>query len=62
MAEVTTALLVAMGNDLYHPQATSRTIADRAPNVTFVESWKEGDALAAFDPVVRNFLATHTPE
>jgi len=54
-------LLVAMGNDLYHPQSTSRTIAELAPDVTFVESWKEGDALAAFDPVAKSFLADHTP-
>lgn len=54
-------LLVAMGNDLYHPQATSRAIADVAPSVTFVESWKEGDDLTAFDPVVKEFLAAHTP-
>ena len=50
-----------MGNDLYHPEATSRLIAERAPNVTFVESWKEGDALAAFTPIVKAFLAEHTP-
>ena len=56
-----TPLLVAMGNDLYHPQSTSRTIAEVAPDVTFVESWKQGDDLAAFDPVVRSFLADHTP-
>jgi pimeloyl-ACP methyl ester carboxylesterase len=56
-----TPLLVAMGNDLYHPQSTSRIIADVAPDVTFVESWKEGDDLAAFDPIAREFLAEHTP-
>jgi pimeloyl-ACP methyl ester carboxylesterase len=56
-----TPLLVAMGNDHYHPQSTSRTIAEAAPNVTFVESWKEGDDLTAFDPVVKRFLAAHTP-
>lgn len=54
-------LLVAMGNDLYHPQATSRAIAEAAPNVTFVESWKEGDDLTAFDPVAKGFLAANTP-
>ena len=49
-------LLVAMGNDLYHPQATSREIAGLAPNVTFVETWKEGDPLAAFPAIVTDFL------
>ena len=62
VAGFTTPLLVAMGNDLYHPQATSRRIAELAPDVTFVESWKEGDDLAAFDGVARGFLARHTPE
>lgn len=61
VAGFTTPLLVAMGNDLYHPQSTSRRIAELATDVTFVESWKEGDALAAFDGVVRAFLAEHTP-
>ena len=55
-----TPLLVAMGNDLYHPESTSRQVASAAPNVTFVESWKEGAALAEFDTVARRFLADHT--
>jgi pimeloyl-ACP methyl ester carboxylesterase len=61
VAAFTTPLLVAMGNDLYHPQVTSRRIAELAPDVTFVESWKEGDALAAFDGLARRFLERHTP-
>jgi pimeloyl-ACP methyl ester carboxylesterase len=61
VARFTTPLLVAMGNDLYHPQATSRRIAELAPDVTFVESWKEGDALERFDGIARDFLARHTP-
>ena len=40
----TTPLMVLMGNDLYHPQSTSRMLAESAPNVTFIESWKEGHA------------------
>lgn len=61
VAGFTTPLLVAMGNDTYHPQSTSREIAARAPKVTFVEQWKDGDALEAFDPVVKDFLAANTP-
>lgn len=61
IAEFTIPILVAMGNDLYHPQSTSRRIAELAPDVTFVESWKEGAALAAFDGIARDFLARHTP-
>lgn len=61
VAAFTTPLFVAMGNDEYHPQETSRRIVELAPDVTFVSSWKQGDALAAFDPIVRGFLAGHTP-
>lgn len=55
-----TPMLVAMGNDLYHPEATSREIAELAPNATLVEEWKEGDALAAIDDTIRGFLASRT--
>jgi len=61
VAAVETPLLVAMGNDLYHPQSTSRAIAELAPDVTFVESWKDGEALTAFDATAKDFLARHTP-
>lgn len=61
VAACDTPMLVAMGNDLYHPSSVSREIADRAPNATFVETWKEGAALEEFDGVARGFLAEHTP-
>ncbi len=61
VAQCETPMLVAMGNDLYHPQSTSRRIADLAPNATLVEEWKEGEALAAIDSIVAHFLAEHTP-
>jgi pimeloyl-ACP methyl ester carboxylesterase len=61
VAAFTTPLLVAMGNDQYHPEATSRRIAELAADVTFVESWKQGADLAGFDGIVRSFLADHTP-
>ena len=60
VAACRTPMLVAMGNDLFHPQSTSRRIAELAPDVTFVESWKEGDALVAVDGTIKQFLATHT--
>ena len=59
MASIDTPLLVAMGNDQYHPESTSRTIAETAPNVSFVETWKEGDALAEFAVTVGAFLAAN---
>lgn len=61
VAAMTTPLLVAMGNDQYHPQHTSRRIAELAPDVEFVETWKDGEPLAAFDGIARSFLARHTP-
>lgn len=61
VAAFTTPLLVAMGNDQYHPEVTSRRVAALASDVTFVESWKQGDHLVAFDGIVRSFLANHTP-
>jgi pimeloyl-ACP methyl ester carboxylesterase len=57
----TTPMLVAMGNDLYHPRSTSRQIVDLAPHALLVEEWKEGDALDVFDTVAHEFLARHTP-
>lgn len=53
-------LLVARGNDLYHPAATSDEVARLAPDVTYVESWKEGDALAAAGPRFVHFLGSHS--
>lgn len=61
VAALSTPMLVAMGNDLYHPQVTSRRIVELAPNATLVESWKEGEDLVAVDATIRDFLRTHTP-
>ncbi len=61
VAACETAILVAMGNDLYHPQSTSREIAELAPNATLVEEWKDGDALDVIDATIKEFLATRTP-
>ncbi len=61
VAECQTPMIVAMGNDLYHPQSTSRRIAELAPDATLVEEWKEGDALTAIDVIIERFLADRTP-
>ena len=55
-----TPLLVLMGDDLYHPQDTSRKIADLAPNVTFIERWKEPEHHATAKAAIEAFLAEHT--
>lgn len=56
-----TPLLVLMGNDLYHPQSTSREIATLAPNATLVERWKDEDVIDQTVQTVTRFLKDHTP-
>jgi len=56
-----TPLLVLMGNDLHHPQETSREVAALAPHATFIEHWKEPEYQPAAKKAVEEFLAQHTP-
>tara|TARA_B110000014_G_C20034659_1_gene537473 strand:- start:168 stop:884 length:717 start_codon:yes stop_codon:yes gene_type:complete len=53
-------ILLFMGDDLYHPQVTSRKIAALAPNVTLVENWKTPETLEKTDTTIRSFLALHS--
>jgi pimeloyl-ACP methyl ester carboxylesterase len=53
-------LLVLMGNDLYHPESTSREIAALAPNATLVEQWKAPEHHERGIARVREFLGAHT--
>ena len=53
-------MLVLMGADPYHPEVTSREIADLAPNAELMESWKNPDADGTRERVVE-FLERHTP-
>ena len=61
VSRCTTPLLVLLGNDLYHPQETSREIAKLAPNATLIENWKEPEHQPAAKQAVERFLAEHTP-
>jgi len=54
-------MLVLMGNDLYHPQQTSREIAALAPKAELVERWKEEDVVRDTVARVRAFLESNTP-
>jgi pimeloyl-ACP methyl ester carboxylesterase len=49
-------LLVMMGSDVYHPEATSRRVAELAPNATLVERWKEPPDQAPAHAAIRRFL------
>ncbi|MEM7468137.1 MAG: hypothetical protein AAF387_14780 [Pseudomonadota bacterium] len=55
-----TPLMVLMGNDLYHPEETSRKIATLAPSATFVEYWKESQYVEAAKTSIFQFLATNS--
>lgn len=54
-------MLVLMGDDLYHPQSTSREVADLAPNAELIESWKDPDVVDNTVATVIDFLERNTP-
>lgn len=58
-ASITTPTMLLMGEDLYHPESTSRELAGLLPNVTFIEDWKHGTALAEASSAIHGFLAEH---
>jgi pimeloyl-ACP methyl ester carboxylesterase len=60
VAACETPLLVLMGNDVYHPEDTSRAIAALAPNATLVEAWKTPEHVKAAKAVVATFLAENS--
>ena len=53
-------MLVLMGADAYHPEVTSREIADLAPNAELMESWKNPDEDGTRERAIE-FLQSHTP-
>jgi len=55
-----TPLCVLEGNDLYHPQETSQRLRALAPNVEYIERWKDGADLAPARQQVVEFLARHS--
>ena len=57
----TIPMLVLLGNDLYHPAATSREIAALAPHAELIEHWKDPDVISETVAQVRAFLEAHTP-
>lgn len=56
-----TPLLIAAGNDLYHPRSTSLEIAELAPKADLLVDWKEPEHSADFERRVLSFLAHQTP-
>jgi pimeloyl-ACP methyl ester carboxylesterase len=60
VAACPTPLLVLLGNDLYHPESSSRKLAALAPHATLVEHWKEPEHHPAAMAAVAEFLAAHS--
>ena len=56
-----TPMLVLMGNDMYHPEVTSREVASLAPNAELIESWKEPESAEGAAKRASDFLRAHTP-
>jgi pimeloyl-ACP methyl ester carboxylesterase len=54
-------LLVLMGNDIYHPSATSREIVELAPEAQLIEHWKAPEQVPDTIKRVREFLLANTP-
>ena len=60
VAACETPLLVLMGNDVYHPEDTSRAVAALAPNATLVERWKTPEHIETAKAAVTAFIAEHS--
>lgn len=56
----TTPLLVLLGNDLYHPESTSRRIVELAPDATLIEDWKSPDKIQNTTEQLLDFLKANS--
>jgi pimeloyl-ACP methyl ester carboxylesterase len=61
VSECDTPLLVLLGNDLYHPESTSRDIVRLANNVELIEDWKREEVVDSTAQAVAHFLSSNTP-
>ncbi|MBT8495414.1 MAG: alpha/beta hydrolase, partial [Deltaproteobacteria bacterium] len=59
LGKIEIPMLVAMGDDDYHPSSVSKAVGRLTPNATLVEEWKDGDDLVAFDAKVKELLAAN---
>ena len=55
-----TPLCVLEGNDLYHPQETSQKIRELAPNLHYIEYWKDATAHGPAMAEVETFLERYS--
>ena len=61
VSQCDTPLLVLLGNDLYHPESTSRDIVRLANNVELIEDWKRDEVVENTAQAVSDFLTKHSP-
>jgi hypothetical protein len=54
-------LLILAGNDVHHPNVTSRELVELAPNAELIERWKDPEAFPRALQRIREFLRAHTP-
>lgn len=59
--QIQTPSLILCGADPYHPEVTSRALAEHLPNAEFLEHWKDPAAQPAARAAVEDFLGRHTP-
>jgi pimeloyl-ACP methyl ester carboxylesterase len=60
--ECQTPMIVLMGQDLAHPESSSRELAATAVNATLIEDWKGEEHHSAAQAAVADFLIAHSPE
>ncbi|MEE9147293.1 MAG: alpha/beta hydrolase, partial [Candidatus Tectomicrobia bacterium] len=56
-----TPMVVLMGSDAYHPEVSSREVAELAPHAVFIEKWKEPEHQPAAKQIIERVLAENTP-
>jgi len=61
VAKCQTPMLVLMGSDLYHPESTSREVAQLAPNAHLLENWKAPKEIAGTVSAIKDFLSANAP-
>jgi pimeloyl-ACP methyl ester carboxylesterase len=60
VSECQTPMLVFAGNDVYHPNSSSKHLAALAPNAELIDDWKEGAAIAGGLNRAMQFLQAHS--
>lgn len=59
--QIQTPSLILCGADPYHPEVTSRALADHLPNAKLIEQWKDPASQPAARAAIEDFLQQCTP-